>query len=133
MDESTHTLPRPTDRTRLGPRINAHPGSLEVSYDWEADDGTIEWCSVHFEDVLQVELRADSCCSAGDVAPCRELRVSTDSERLIGVVALWEARVGGHDWQRRQGGRERFRHFSLYFDDSACVDVVAASARVSGT
>ena len=123
-------LPRATNRTRTGPRLAGGLGHVDVSYDFEADDGSIEWVTIRFQDVLQVELKPDVCCTVGDIVPSGELRVKTDGYRLSAVAGRWDERVGHHQWEQKKGGSGRFRHFTVYFDDAGCVDVVAATAEV---
>lgn len=126
----TILLPRATNRTRTGPRLSGGLGRVDIAYDCEADDGSIEWVTIRFEDVLQVEMRPDVCCTVHDIVPSGELRAKSDGDRLSAVVGLWDERVGRHECERNKGGSSRFRHFTVYFDDAGCVDVVAASAKV---
>jgi len=123
-------LPRATNRTRTGPRLGGGLGHVELSYDYEADDGGVEWVTVRFEDVLQVEVKPDVCCTVGDIVPSGQVRVKTDGARLSSLLERWTEAVGHHEWQKKKGGASRFRHFTLYFDDAGCVHVIAATVEV---
>ena len=124
-------LPRPTSRTEEGPRFKGDATEMVVEYDYQEDDGKVTWSSVAFSDVLQFEFRPMPCCTADDVVAATEVRVQTASERLVKMQARWQGAVGWQQWQQKQGGAVRYSHFTVYFDDEGCVDVVAASCRPS--
>ena len=130
MGASVLVLSKATNRTKTGPRLQKDADALVVEYDYENDDGTIEWSHIVFRDVLALEYRDISCCEAGGLVSSTEVRCLSKSDRLSAIVGLWQESVGWQEWQQKQGGVDRFKHFTLYFDDSCCIDVIAASCQV---
>lgn len=122
----------PTNRTVEGPSLEMAKGRLVVGYDFEDDGGSIEQARLIFEEVLSFEYRDSACCPAENVLPSTEVRAQDQSEYLDSVRSQWEEAVGWQDWQREQGGAARFKHFTVYFDDAACLDVIASSCQVGG-
>ena len=124
------SLPVPTNATVRGP-ILAHEGQgLTVSYDCEGINGTVVWTRLVFDDVLALDYRAASSCEADQVTGSGYVARYTDSDWLRHIRSLWNDTVGWQEYQRKQGGDERFSHFRAYFDDAACIEIVAASLRV---
>ena len=128
---SSLALPRPTNSTVQGPVLKRTKDELIVEYDYETDSGSVEWSSIVFTEVLVLELRDCACCRADDVIGFQEIRVQTESALLKEAVEWWQERVGGHSWQQEQGGAGRFKHFSIWFDDAASLNVVASGCSVS--
>lgn len=124
-------LSSPTNRTVEGPRLQQDRGRLVVEYDCQGDDGSIEWRKIVFGEVLAVEYRQVSCCTADSVIGAREIRSTAQSPRLAEVLKRWNESVGWQDWHQKQGGASRFKHFTVFFDDAGCVDVIAASCDVA--
>jgi len=120
----------PTDRTEEGPRLTYDRDRLTLEYDYQQDDGSLEWRKIVFGEVLAVEYRQGICCTADSIIGAREIRVSTNSTWLAEVLEPWQHAVGWHEWQEEQGGAARFRHFTVYFDDAACIDVISSSCNV---
>jgi hypothetical protein len=60
-----------------------------------------------------------------DAVVCR-----SQSAFLTSVVDPWEEMVGWHDYQKGLGGRDRFKHYLLYFDNACSVQVVASTCEV---
>jgi hypothetical protein len=116
----------PTNRTVEGPRLEMARGRLVVGYDFEEDDGSIEQARLVFEEVLSFEYRDSACCPAENVLPPTEVRVQDQSGYLDSVRSRWVEAAGWQDWQSQQGGAARFKHFTVYFDDAACLDVIAS-------
>lgn len=116
----------PTNRTKQGPRYVGDEQRVVVEYDCEQDDGSIEWATVRFDDVLEYRVRQGSCCAAGDLLASGEILCLHESALLSETLARWQTYVGWQEWQRKQGGAARFRHFKIYFDDVGGLDVVAA-------
>lgn len=113
-----------------GPRLRLQPGELVVEYDYETDGGAIEWHKITFGDVLAVNYRDGASCTGDSVVGYREVRSLTHSAFLAEVLSQWNVSVGWEEWQKKQGGSSRFRHFTICFDDDGCVDVIAASCDV---
>lgn len=129
MSAGSLPLPLPTSATREGPRFRRDDHQLAVEYDWQMDDGSTRWSEVVFEDVLQFEFRPMPCCTADDVVGATEVRVGTTSQRLTTMLERWQKAVGWQEWQQKQGGSARYKHFTLFFDDAGCIDVIAAVCR----
>ena len=124
-------LPRRTSQTVSGPRYSGDKNSLVVKYDYEHDDGVRDWCAVVFQEVLRFDFRQDACCDEGDVLGSEGMVSLDQSPFLQETIALWQESVGSQDWHQKHGGGARFRHFKMYFDDAACLDVIAASCTVA--
>lgn len=123
-------LSSPTNRTVEGPQIQFDRGGLIVKYDYQSDDGSIKWEKILFFDVLSVEYNQAACCSEDSVVSAREIRTTSISSRLTEMTKRWKESVGWQDWQQEQGGASRFKHFTIFFDDAGCVEVIAASCEV---
>ena len=130
MNSTSHRLLLPTDRTVAGPKYSGDGQHLVVEYDHEEDDGSIAWSAVAFDDVLKFSYRQGACCAAADILGAHELGCTQDSALLREVVTRWQESVGWQEWQQKQGGATRFKHYKLYFDDIGCVDVVAGNHNV---
>ena len=131
MSTTTLRLALPTDRTTQGPRLKGDASQVTIEYDYQRDDGSIVWTSVVFDDVLMYEFRPAPCCIGEDVLDAAEVRVRAASERLKVLLERWQETIGWQEWQQKQGGAGRYKHFTMYFDDAGCVDVVAACCRTS--
>jgi len=123
-------LPTPTDRTASGPKLTMEGGSLVVDYDCEGDDGRITSGRVLFEELLSFRYWDSSCSPAQNVLAATEVRVLEKSDYLDEIKGRWNEAVGWQEWQQKQGGSDRFRHFTIYFDDAGSLDVVAAKCHV---
>ena len=123
----------PTNRTVEGPRLQHDRDRLIVQYDCQSDGGATTWSSVVFLEVLDLEYRQMPCCTEDSILEAQGMRSQGKSPRLTEVIRLWEESVGWQEWQQHQGGASRFRHFTIFFDDVGCIDVVAASCEVPGT
>ena len=102
---------------------------LVIDYDCEGDDGRITTGRIVFEDPLAFQYWDGACCPAQNVLPATEIRVLEQSEYLERVATRWDEAVGWQERQQEQGGRGRFRHFTVYFDDAGSLDVVAAKCQ----
>jgi len=123
-------LPLPTSRTKEGPRFSREGGAVTVEYDYEDDDGAVQWSSVAFAEVLVLLFRDSSCCAPEDVLPSTEARCLSDSALLSQVTRTWAERVGWQDWHQARGGAKRFHEYTMYFDDRGSVTLVASSMTV---
>lgn len=120
----------PMDRTVKGPRITRDGERLVVEYDYEHDDGSIQWARIAFDEVLYYEYRCNVCCRAEDVLSPSQIRRQDESETHAAVLELWEESVGSHEWQKKKGGSARFKHFTIFFDDAGSIDAIAANCDV---
>ena len=123
-------LPRPTSATVKGPTLQFESPTLIVAYDYERDDGVIEWTRLVFNDVLAYEYRQIACCEAEHIIGYKAIKRFHESKWLAGVLKVWQEAVGWQQWQQRQGGETRFQHFRVFFDDAGCVDVMAHSCNI---
>jgi len=119
----------PTNTTAVGPRLRFERGKLIVEYDHQSDDGAVVWGRMVFDEVLAFEFHDAITCPADSVIGAREVRRLTESRWLTELLQRWNQAVGWHDFQQRKGGASRFAHFTVYFDDAGCIDVVAASCK----
>jgi len=103
---------------------------LVVDYDCEGDDGVITCGRILFEELLSFKYWDGSCGPARNVLAATEVRVLEKSDYLDEIKGRWNESVGWHDWQKEQGGSDRFRHFTIYFNDAGSLDVVAARCLV---
>lgn len=119
-----------TNRTIDGPRFRHEQNQLVVEYDFQYDDGSVKWSELIFRDVLAVDYRQFACCADESVVDSNEVHSKAESTWLSEVLARWNETVGWLDWQKRQGGASRFRHFSVFFDDAGCINTIATSCEV---
>jgi hypothetical protein len=129
MNDTKISLLLPTNRTRQGPTFRKDGEGIVIEYDYEQDDGSSKFASLVFVEVLDFEYRQTACCDASDVIPAREMLCLRQSERRTTILNLWRESVGWQEFQTRQGGAERFKHYKLYFDDAGCIDVIASELR----
>jgi hypothetical protein len=128
MTESFVALPAPTSRTTTTPRISYEGDQVTLSYDHEATDGSRSACSLVFRNVLAIEFRVEAVCGEDDVVPSHLVRVRDEpgSSYLVSTLNKWEESVGWQDWNKEQGGRSRFREYTVFVEDLGCVVVIAA-------
>ncbi len=103
---------------------------LVVDYDCEGDEGYITSGRILFEDLLSFQYWDSSCCPAQNVLAATEVRVLEKSDYLDKIKILWNESVGWQEWQEKRGGFDRFRHFTIYFDDAGSLDVVAEKCHI---
>lgn len=130
MNSDNIALSLPTNRTGKGPTLHKDRDGLVLAYDCESDDGTVKWAEVVFAEVLIFDFRDSSCGRADDVIDPHTIRCQHQSEYLAEAVALWQESVGWQEWQKKRGGAQRFKHYTVYFDDAGSVDVVASRCEV---
>lgn len=123
-------LPLSTNATKRGPILSLESDSLLIKYDYEEDLGSVRWAELLFKEVLAYEYRQAACCEAEHIIGSEHLASYLNSEWLNKIVSIWKESVGWQEWQQQQGGEHRFKHFRIYFDDAACVDIVAATCSV---
>mgnify|MGYP001810974256 CR=1 FL=1 len=78
-----------------------------------------------FHEPLYFEWRDVSCCKAEDVLDSASIHEQCDSELLKNVIERWTESVGWQEWQVKKGGADRFRHYFVYFDDAAVIQIIA--------
>lgn len=125
----------PLSRTVRGPLLRREWAGTEgdrliVDYDYEQDDGSIQWARIIFEEILFFEFRIDPCSRAEDIVSSRKMRCLSKSPVLDELLKQWMVSLG---WERRQqerGGAARFKHFTIWFDNTGTVNVVAARVSI---
>jgi hypothetical protein len=126
-------LPVPTNATLKGPRLTHEQSTLAVAYDYERSNGTTVWAELVFDEVLALEYRDSACCEPDQVVGSSHLVRYSDSAWLGRIRGLWSAAVGWQEYEQSKGGADRFGHFRLYFDDAACIEVIAAALSINET
>lgn len=127
MTANAIQLPQPTNRTAKGPRYRSEGQRIVVEYDYEPDGGSLVWSEVAFDEVLTFSFKQVACCHAADIVSSTEVAQLNDSTLLRDTIARWQESVGWQEWQTKQGGMARFKHFKMFFDEAGCIDVVAAA------
>jgi hypothetical protein len=117
-------LPLPASRTAVGPVARLRPPILAVEYDYEDEDGTVRWARIQFHDVLRFEYRQEVVCAASDIAAYHSMLITEDSPSLSAVRARYMTYLARAE--ATEEGRE-FAQYTVYFDDSGCIDVIATS------
>jgi hypothetical protein len=130
MSITTIELLSPTNRTVEGPRLRHDQDRLVVEYDCQGDDGAVEWRRIVFGEVLTLKYRQVSCCSEKSVIGASQVRSTNESSELAAALERWNESVGWQEWHQKRGGGSRFKHYTLFFDDAGCLDVIAASCDV---
>jgi len=126
-------IPVPTNATLKGPRLTHDENRVTVAYDCERSDGTVVWAELVFDEVLAIEYRTSVCCEGEHVVAPSYIARYTESAWLSRTRELWSASVGWQKYEQSKGGAERFSHYRLYFDDAACIQLIAAALRIAGT
>src|SRR5437867_12985817 len=116
-------LPRPTSATVKGPTLQFEYPTLIVAYDYERDDGVIEWTRLLFNDVLAYEYRQMACCEVEHIIGYKAIKRFLESKWLADVLKVLQEAVSWQEWQQQQGGEKRYKHVRVLFDDAVCVDV----------
>lgn len=112
-----------TDRTVQGPRLLYEKDCLVVEYDYEHDNGEIHWSRVTFQNPLLIEYRDSSCLCDPDVIEFKIIRCLDASPLLTEIITAWQKSVGWQEWQKKNVAN-KIRHYTLYFDDAGCLNVV---------
>lgn len=112
-----HSLPVPTDRTLGASHIDLRGSEAVFSYDYEADDGTVRVVELKFEGLQACRWVVHEYCQLTDLHDLSHAVEFEDSPWLRELRALrhpvpWDA--------------PELRHFSIYFDDRGCLDIIAA-------
>lgn len=120
-------LNHPTSSTEQGPFLTLKSNRLVLEYDWyDEETKEYKWEVLVFEEVLKVLYKQAICCDGDDIDAYNQIISTQNSKLWSTVIARWEKRVGWHKFQKEQGGKERFKHYKIYFDDAGCVDVIAS-------
>lgn len=131
MNNNSIPLPVPTNQTVTGPTYTSAGRQAIVDYDYESDEGSIQWTRLIFEEVIAFEYRQAACARLDDILPARTIRCQTQSGFLAEIMESWCSTLGEAAKGSDGSGPSQFQHFTIYFDDSASINVVAASARVA--
>jgi hypothetical protein len=102
---------------------------LTVEYDYPHRGGSVERTKICFEWAVYFEWREDTCFREEDVVPPTEIRCQEESGLLAEIGSLWdEATI--HLAEQLERAKERFRHYTVYFDHAGVVNVIAKTCRV---
>ncbi len=124
-------LPISTMDTVNGPLITKRSKLLIVKYDWQADDAAITWAEIAFNEVLAFRYDDErTCWDAALSTPAREMVEYTDTPWLREALDIWDSLVGWHKFQQQRGGRSRFRHYVINFEDVGALQVICSRAEV---
>ena len=127
MNASNLQLQRPTNRTSGGPKFHNDGQRIIVQYDYEEDNGksrmvrNILWRCVGLRVSASSLLRPGRYCRGARSSLPGTIRASVGCGGSVAEIG-WLAGVA-----TKTGRRMRFKHFTLFFDDAGCVNVVAAS------
>ena len=66
----------------------------------------------------------------GNAITNNAVRCFSESKWLSQVVHRWKTAVGWQRYQQQVGGAKRFKHYKLFFDDAAVVQVIAANLEI---
>ncbi len=133
-EEKLIHLPYSTDSTIKGPIVkNQGIGtSLIVDYDHEQNDGTINITRLEFKEALAFEYRQSVCCGADRIVSFHDIVCYNKSRWLNEIIKFWNKSVGWQEWQKQRGSADRFSHYRIFFDDSACIDIISSSVFIKG-
>ena len=120
-DDTLIPLPRPTSSTYQGAKLQWESPTLSVHYDYEHDDGTIEWVSLHFENVLAFNYCENSLIKAEHVTRSGYMQRLPSSPWLKEILKRRKEFL-----QLDQEDPTRFSHFILYWDDNGSLEIIAA-------
>jgi|GEM_PF-2114966 len=85
---------------------------------------------VVFKEVLKFCFRDSSCGRAEDLLDPHIIRCQQRSEYLDEAVSLWQESVCWQEWHKKLGGTQRFKHYTVYFDDAGSLNVVASTCEI---
>lgn len=123
-------LPRQTDTTDNGPIVLATGMALSLKYDYHHDDGTIEWTEIKFKEVLAYRFDEWVCADGNPYLDFRKMAEFDTSPWLLRKLDKWDVSVGWQKFQIDKGGRSRFRHYMIYFDDQGILEVIGSSYQI---
>lgn len=123
------TLPVATDLLSEGPTLHLGERRMIIEYAHLSANGDATMARIRFEEVLAVDYRDWTCASPDSIIGFREVRSLQKSRFLDSVLETWASRSGTTEHDATQAGESRYRHFTVWFDDIAAIDVVAASCR----
>jgi len=83
-----------------------------------------------FKEAISYEWRDNSCIVEDDIVSFNKMRCQNKSEFLVHKISLWQEREGWQNFQEDKGGKERFKHFTIYFDDVGSLNVIASKYEV---
>lgn len=104
--------------------------ALDIDYDYQRDDGTLEWIHLRFNEVSAYKFCQAVCCAAEHIVGFDVMARYTESAWRDERIEHWKEWIGWQESQKQQGGESRFHHFRIFFDDAGCVDVLASSYEI---
>ena len=124
-------LPLKTNATRHGPIVSADQTVLRLKYDHEDDDGTLGWTEIEFEEVLAYRFNQWVCADVGPDTRYDEMAELDASSWLLEILNKWDRIVGWEKSQIDKGGRSRFRHYIIDFDDVGVFELICSSYQIN--
>lgn len=124
-------LPLKTNATCHGPNVSANQSILRLKYDREDDDGTLDWTEIIFEEVLAYRFNQWVCADVGLETGYDEMAEFDASTWLLRILDRWDHTVGWQKSQIDKGGRSRFRHYIIDFDDVGVFELICSSYQIN--
>lgn len=121
------TLPFKTNRTISGPIIHIEKPNISLKYDYEQDNADIIWTEILFKEALACEYRQAVSAQVGDVIKSDIILILDNSGLLKNIVNAWDKQMGMIEIENVKGGRKRFKHYKIWFDDSSSLDIIASN------
>lgn len=122
-------LPFSTSAVEKGPIVVFENDILHIKYDSVNQYGLVNWVDITFQEVLFMQFSQIACCKEEQIINSDSICCYTDTKLLIDMLDEWEDSVGWQEWQQKQGGAGRFKHYRIFFDDVGCIDVISSQIR----
>jgi hypothetical protein len=111
--------------------INADNATLRLKYDFENNSGEIEWVEIVFKEVLAYRYHQSICADIGSNMENNKISEFDISTWLSEVLTKWDQSVGWQKYQIDQGGRSRFKHCIVNFDDVGVFEVICSAHTIN--
>ena len=95
---------------------------------YDSDVEPVGWAEVRFENVIELIYRDSSICTPEDILGNDYLVVETDSVHLRDVHTRRNAYLVPTEFEMLKNASAPMKHYRLYFDDVAAIEVVATSS-----
>ena len=124
-------LPRLTDSTDHGPIVYARGRTVSLKYDYQQSDGTTDWTEIEFNGVLAYRFDEWTCAEDDSYINFRKMAECDSSPWLVKKLDKWQREVGHYQFQIDKGGRSRFKHYMIYFDDQGTFEVICSGYQIT--
>ncbi|MDH4226253.1 MAG: hypothetical protein OEV59_00665 [Deltaproteobacteria bacterium] len=115
-----------------GPKICFEGIELVLYYFYEYNNGDKQWVKIDFDYTLAFECRQAVCIESkfSKLIDSSSILICDGSDWQERVLNTWYHDVGRHHkYLQELGGKHRFKHYSIYFDDEAYIWVLAAGIK----